>query len=147
MSRTESHWMPPTNRMGTSSRQVVGAVKGQSGNPLAQNYQDLLIKRLIDLLDQEPDPEQALKSLVSQLAEEEIGPPNLEWDLNPSRQEILEAILRDGQMMQKLQELGVPGPAPAQFPTNDPKAQQMYEEISLEGWLTSLLAHEPNPDR
>lgn len=149
MPRTDSYWKPklalsPTSNPETPAR--VGVVKGTEGQTFSlEVYRDLLAVRLQHLLEQEDDPEQALRDLVNQLEEQDLA-LNLPQELEPlSLATVL--ILDSGDLQQHLERLGVPGRLPEKFPANDPKAEKLYGEMSLENWLNALLEDQPNPDR
>jgi hypothetical protein len=150
-SETASYWMPNASPQlptpNPASRQRVGVVKGQESQILNDMvYLDLLADRLTVLLKQEDDPEQAFENLVERLADEEvISSQEVNHDHNLDRQ--VKTLLQDGSLQMKLDEMGIPGNLPPTFPANDPKAQAIFEQMSLERWADSLLEQEANPYR
>jgi hypothetical protein len=125
-------------------RKSLDAVRGYEGQALdRETFLDLLVDRLDYLLSQEDDPKEALSDLIDHLEAAGIG---LNHSQRENRKNYLRMIVWN--LKQTLNEMGVPGERiPSKFPPNDPKAQENYEEMTLENWMNSLLEDRPNPDR
>lgn len=148
MSLIVSHWMPDVApnvlNPSTSALQTIGVVKGRFHQVLDhETYLSLLAERLTILLQAEPNPEDAARSLVEELEEKLDLPPiySDQSDASEWARVIVNAL------DPYLRRLGIPGKLPERMPPNVIAAQRVYDQTTLESWTSSLLNHPANPDR
>lgn len=150
MSPIVSYWMPveSSNVIIPSiyARQVVGVVKGLFRQTLDRDtYWSLLAERLNELLLKEEDPEVAYVQLLEDLDKLlDISIPDVVEEKDNFRRES-QAVMSELSLY--LDQLEIPGKLPERMPPNTLTAQKIYEETTLDIWVSNLTNRPTNPDR
>jgi hypothetical protein len=133
----ESYWMPKANGI----VQQLGAVKGYEGMKLNRDaYLSLLESRLKELINRD-DPEQNpwdIDQVIADLEAVDLVVEPVDRDEELDSENLPSLILDTQSVRTRLYELGVTSHLPARFPSNDPKAEQMYKEVDFGAWVTAL---------
>src|SRR5262245_15068333 len=140
-------WMPNPDQIrryvnpDPQARLIVGAIEAVQNQTMDREiYLSLLADRLDNLLKQEPDPQAALDRTVQLLKSENL------LDRTPTMEQAGDClILNNALMWERLYLMDIPGKLPPRIVTNNPEAQKIISETTLENWLNALTNRPSNP--